>query len=187
MTGKSRRAVLVALGAAGLGAGVVYSALNMDSSSEGEKASAMRTETTTPTRTETPTATATTTPKPSTWRLNLLGHSLLSSSVGGFAEGSIRADGRYAAVGTRFSGTGSYLVDLRDLRAPEAVHHLPADGGAGICMGVKVGPQKGLYCRTTHPAGENGIEIVDYGFAEGTPHSPVIIGVLDTGPTHHAF
>src|SRR5699024_521361 len=95
------------------------------------------------------------TPTPSTWRLGAAGQSQLSSSVGGFAEGSIRPDGRYAAVGTRFSGTGSYLVDLTDPSAPELVHHFPADDGVR-CLDVKFGPKKGLYCRSNHPAGDSG-------------------------------
>ncbi len=195
MPGISRRAVLKALGVAGLGSGAAYGALTMGSSSERdvEEANATQTETvseitTMRTETQRPTATATETPtpEPSTWRLALLGHSLLSSSVGGFAEGSVRTDGRYAAVGTRFASTGSYLVDLRDLRALEAVHHLPADDGA-TCLDVKFGPREGLYCRTNRPAGATGIEIVDYGFEVGTPRSPTVIGVLDTGPTHNLF
>ncbi|HET7322979.1 MAG TPA: hypothetical protein VFJ06_01470 [Halococcus sp.] len=186
--GTSRRAALKALGVAVLGSGVAYGALSMDSSSDAdtetgnETTAATTTATVTPTRTATQTATQT--PEPSTWRLTPLAHSTLSSSVGGFSEGVIRADGRYAAVGTRFSGTGSYLVDVRDPHAPELVHHLPADDGV-TCLDVKFGPQKGLYCRSNHPAGGTGVEIVDYGFAAGTPRSPRVIGALNAGGTHN--
>ena len=186
MPGTTRRAVLKALGVVGVGSGVAYGALRMEDGGETASetngtptatASATRT-----TRAETPTAT----PTPSTWRLENLSQSQLSSSVGGFSEGVIRSDGRYAAIGTRFSGNGSYLVDLRDPSAPELVHHFPADDGV-TCLDVKFGPKKGLYCRSNHPAGDSGVQIVDYGFAEGTPESPRIIGELNSGGTHNLF
>jgi hypothetical protein len=189
MGGTSRRAVLKALGVVGVGSGLAYGGFTLTSSSTGtaEKTNEPLTTTTTPTRTETPTKTETPTPEPATWRLEPLAHSTFSSSVGGFAEGSIRADGRYAAVGTRFAGTGSYLVDLRDPHSPKLVHHLPAGDGAVTCLDVKFGPRTGLYCRTNRPTGGTGVEIVDYGFAEGTPRSPTVIGTLDTGSTHNHF
>jgi hypothetical protein len=178
----TRRAVLKSLGMAGVGSGLVYGAFRASSSpteQEGANETPTATATTTARRTETRTAT----PEPWTWRLESVGHSMLSSSVGGFAEGTLRADGRYAAVGTRFAGTGSYLVDLRNPRAPKTVHHLPADGAT--CLDVKFGPRDGLYCRSNHPAGATGVEIVDYGFANGTPQSPTVIGALNAAGTHN--
>ena len=182
----SRRAALKALGVIGVGSGVAYGALRMDGSTGGTGGTnGTRTTTASPAR-ETRTAPATATPTPSTWQLETLGRSQLSSSVGGFSEGIIRPDGRYAAVGTRFSGNGSYLVDLRDPSTPELVHHLRADDGVR-CLDVKFGPKKGLYCRSNHPAGDSGVQIVDYGFAEGTPESPQVIGELNSKGTHNLF
>jgi hypothetical protein len=183
MAGTTRRAVLKALGVIGVGSGVAYGALGMGSSPDGNASAAVDTRTNTATTDRT---TPTATPTPSTWRLEMMGLSQLSSSVGGFAEGSIRTDGRYAAVGTRFSGTGSYLVDLKDPSAPEPVHHLSAGDGV-TCLDVKFGPEKGLYCRSNHPAGDSGVQIVDYGFAEGTPESPQVIGELNASGTHNLF
>ncbi|UOO94589.1 hypothetical protein MUK72_11505 [Halococcus dombrowskii] len=183
MAGTTRRAVLKALGVVGIGSGAAYGALQMEPSESAVNGSNETQATTTAERTRT---NAAATPTPSTWRLGEAGQSQLSSSVGGFAEGSVRPDGRYAAVGTRFSGTGSYLVDLKDPSAPELVHHFPADDGVR-CLDVKFGPEKGLYCRSNHPAGDSGVQIVDYGFAEGTPESPQIIGELNASGTHNLF
>jgi hypothetical protein len=186
MPGMSRRAVLKTLGMVGVGSGVAYGALGTNAP-EGTTSDANETSTVTTTvNRTTPTASPTATPTPSTWRLEQLRQSQLSSSVGGFAEGSIRPDGRYGAIGTRFSGIGSYLVDLRDPSAPALVHHLPAGDGV-TCLDVKFGPRKGLYCRSNHPAGDSGVQIVDYGFAEGTPQSPRVIGALNSGGTHNLF
>lgn len=149
-----------------------------------ETRSAIRTETESPTPTETKTPTET--PTPTTWRLESLNRTTLSSPAGGFAEGVIRADGKYAAIGTRFSNQGSYLLDMRDPASPEVVHHLSTDDGER-CLDVKFGPEKGLYCRTNHPAGSTGVEIVDYGFGKGTPRSPTVLGALDTGSTHNFY
>jgi hypothetical protein len=182
----SRRTVVKALGVIGVSSGIAYNIIRTNSSSTEDTEETNETQTTTTAATrETPrTKPQTATPEPTTWQLESLGHSLLSSVVGGFAEGSVRVDGHYAAVGTRFASTGSYLVDLRDLQSLETIHHLPADDGA-TCLDVKFGPRKGLYCRTNRPADATGVEIVDYGFATGTPRSPAVIGALDTGPTHN--
>jgi len=202
MSGPSRRAVLKALGVVGVGSGLVYGTYSVSPSSDTDASEATETRTATATaaatttasptatatepttRTTTRTATETPTPTPSTWRLEPAGRSSLASIGVGFAEGTVRADGRYAAVGTWFAGTGSYLVDLNDPSAPEPVHHLPAGDGV-TSLDVTFGPFDGLYCRTTHPAGGTGVEIVDYGFAEGAPASPTVIGTLDAGTTHN--
>jgi hypothetical protein len=186
MQGMSRRAVLKTFGVVGVGSGVAYGALRMDGTNETTSGGNETPTATGTTDRPTPTASPTATPTPSTWRLEQLSQSQLSSSVGGFAEGSIRPDGRYAAIGTRFSGIGSYLVDLRDPSAPAVVHQFPADDGV-TCLDVKFGPKRGLYCRSNHPAGDSGVQIVDYGFAEGTPESPQIIGELNSGGTHNLF
>ena len=194
MPGTSRRAVLKAVGVGGLVSGLAYGALSMNPppADDERDANATRTRPTatasasTASERETATRRATETPTPSTWQLEPLDHSLLSSSVGGFAEGVIHPDGRYGAVGTRFSGTGSYLLDLRDPGSPTVVHHLPADDGVR-CLDVKFGPKEGLYCRSNHPAGDSGVQIVDYGFAEGTPKSPQVIGELNASGTHNLF
>lgn len=188
----TRRSALVALGSTGVGSGALYRVFGGGSSGGPDEVDATPTGTTARTgpkpnaSNETPTRTVTSTPAPSTWRLEPLGHSLLSSSAGGYAEGVVRDDGRYAAIGTRFASSGSFLVDLRDSRSPRRVHHLPA-GDAVYSVDVTFDPRDGLYYRTTQPAGATGVEVVDYGFGKGTPASPTVIGELDAGSTHNLF
>ena len=197
MPRRSRRNVIKAIGIAGGGAGLTYGvwrgispsddARDSQTFSKPTKTVDEYTERTTGTEATTETtATPTTTPQPTTWRLRPLAQSTLTSSVGGFSEGAIRADGQYAVVGTRFAGQGSYLVDLRDLRQPKTVHHLPTTDGE-TCLDTKFGPADGLYCRTNHPATTSDVEIVDYGFADGTPRSPSVIGRFNAGGSHNLF
>src|SRR5699024_5870696 len=126
MPESTRRSVLKALGVVGAGSVLVYGGMRAEwapsasnGTTGGERRSAIRTGTEPSTSAETETPTETPTPAPSTWRLESLGRTTLSSPAGGFAEGVIRADGKYAAVGTRFSNQGSYLLDMRDPSAPE--------------------------------------------------------------------
>lgn len=191
MPGASRRTVLRAIGVAGLGSGVAYGLLsaNLDPESDADGATAMRNDggttnaKTEPMKTAAQTETATT-PEPASWRLESLGHSLLSSSMGGFAEGVVREDGRYAVVGTRFASSGSFLVDLSNPRSPRKIHHLPA-GDAVYSVDMAFDPRDGLYYRTIQPAGASGVELVDYGFVNGTPRSPNVLAELDAGSTHN--
>lgn len=122
--------------------------------------------------------------------LEPVGHSLLGNPDVEFAHGAVRTDGRYAAVGSwRGSDRGSFLVDLSDPASPERVHHLP-NGEAVKSMDVKFDRRDGLYYRTQEPLGRQnpeftGVEVVDYGFDEGTPDDPTVVGRLDAGPTHN--
>jgi hypothetical protein len=119
-----------------------------------------------------------------------VGHSLLGAPDVEFAHGAVRADGRYAVVGSwRGSDRGSFLVALSDPSAPERVHHLPNPDGVKS-MDVKFDARDGLYYRTQEPVGGQdppfaGVEVVDYGFDEGTPDEPAVVGRLDAGPTHN--
>lgn len=111
--------------------------------------------------------------------------SVQSPAGGGYSEVAVRADGRYAIVGTKWGTNGTYLVDLTDPLVPERVHHLPSSNGAPN-MDVKVDHRNGLYYRTIEYAdGPGNFEVVDYGFQDGTPKNPRIIGQIDEGKSHN--
>lgn len=130
-----------------------------------------------------------------TYSLKKLGHSLLSAP-GAYAEGSISPDGRYGVVGTG-DGNGTFLVDLKDLDSPTELHYLPSSDRSGFHnLDVKFDSRWGLYYRTQESAndkqnghsgdGEDGnIEVIDFGFGEGSPESPRVIGQLDVSSTHN--
>lgn len=124
------------------------------------------------------------------WSLEPLGHSLLGAPPVEFAEGAVRADGAYAAVGT-WNGDeyGSFLVDLSDPANPQRAHYLQAPDRV-MNLDVKFDPRDGLYYRCQEPIEDQetmGVEIVDYGYADGSPADPVSIGRADAGPTHNVF
>jgi hypothetical protein len=121
-------------------------------------------------------------------RIEKLGRSLLSDPDGEFAEEDVREDGRYGVVGSFFGEGGSFLVGLEDLEDPEEIHQLsssPAVRNADVAFD----PRDGLYYRSQEPNEEDaeiaGVEVIDYGYEEGTPEEPEIVAALDTGPTHN--
>jgi hypothetical protein len=121
-------------------------------------------------------------------RLEKLGHSLLSDPVGEYAEEDVREDGRYGVVGSFFGAGGSFLVDLDDPAEPEEVHQLSSSEEIRNAD-VAFDPRDGLYYRNQEPNEEgvevDGVEVIDYGYEEGTPEEPEIIGAFDTGETHN--
>lgn len=131
------------------------------------------------------TAGTTTQPQPT---LEKVGHSLLSDPPGGFAEAAVRDDGRYAVVGSFFGEGGSFLVDLAIPFAPEEVHRLPSSAGVRNAD-VTFDTRDGLYYRTQEPNAEGveiaGVEIVDYGFEDGSVDDPTVVAELEAGATHN--
>ncbi|MFB6070521.1 MAG: LVIVD repeat-containing protein [Halanaeroarchaeum sp.] len=117
-----------------------------------------------------------------------MGHSLLSNPAGGYAEGDVRDDGRYALLGSFLGEGGSFLVDVRNPRNPTEVHRLPSDPDVRNAD-VKFDTRDGLYYRSQEPntsdATFTGAEIVDYGFADGTPEDPAVLASIESGPTHN--
>ena len=116
--------------------------------------------------------------------LRKLGQTMLSAPGGGYAEGSVRDDGQYAVVGTKFGASGSYLVNLADPNNPTEVHYLAASSDAPA-PDVKFDSREGLYYRTIQ--GGASFEIVDYGYADGTPDTPTVISTVGGGSTHNLF
>lgn len=126
--------------------------------------------------------------KPKKGRLKKLGHSLLSDPPGGYAEGVIRDDGQYGLLGSFLGEGGSFLVDLSDPTDPTEAHRVPSAGRVRN-PDVKFGRRDGLYYRTQEgqvPDGD-GVEIIDYGYGDGTPTDPTILGALDAEDTHNVF
>ena len=119
-----------------------------------------------------------------------LGQALLSSNstpAGGYSETAVREDGRYAVVGTKWGADGTYLVDLSDPTVPRQVHHLPGSNGAPN-LDAKFDYRNGLYYRAIERREWAGnFEVVDYGYANGAPRDPEIIGTVggDGVKTHN--
>ncbi|WP_435348476.1 LVIVD repeat-containing protein [Haloarchaeobius sp. HRN-SO-5] len=128
--------------------------------------------------------------RPANGRIEKLGHSLLSDPPGGYTEGDVRDDGQYALTGSFFGTGGSFLVDISNPTDPTEVHRVPSSETVRNAD-VKFGPRDGLYYRSQEPntgdAEFDGVEIIDYGYADGTPEDPTIVGTLDSGSTHNVF
>lgn len=128
--------------------------------------------------------------QPDKGSLRKLGHSLLSDPDGGYAEEDVRADGRYAVLGSFFGEGGSFLVDVSDPTEPTEVHRVPSDPAVRNAD-VAFDPRDGLYYRSQEPntgdADLAGVEVVDYGFEQGTPEDPEIVASLDAGGTHNVY
>ena len=127
--------------------------------------------------------------KPKKGRLKKLGHSLLSDPPGGYAEGAIRSDGQYGVLGSFLGEGGSFLVDLSNPKDPTEVHRVSSPASTRNAD-VHFDHRDGLYYRTQEPnieGGEGGIEVIDYGWGDGSPEDPEIIAKLDADPTHNVF
>lgn len=117
--------------------------------------------------------------------LELLGHAFLENPPGAYTHGAVRDDGRYGLLGSYYGEGGSFLVDLEDLENPTQAHRLPS-AMTNRQNDVKFDSRDGLYYRTQEPNvddGEQGFEIIDYGFEEGTVEDPEIISRLETPRT----
>jgi hypothetical protein len=116
-----------------------------------------------------------------------MGHSLLSNPPGGYSESDVSSDGQYALLGSFLGEGGSFLADISNPTGPTEVHRLPSSSEVRNAD-VKFGRRDGLYYRSQEGSGEfPGVEIVDYGYSEGTPEDPTIIGSLDSESTHNLF
>lgn len=123
-------------------------------------------------------------------RIRKLGHSLLEDPPGGYTEGDVRDDGQYALTGSFYGTGGSFLVDISNPTDPAQVHRVPSSENVRNAD-VKFGRRDGLYYRTQEPntddAEFDGVEIIDYGYMDGTPEEPTLLGTLDAGSTHNLF
>ncbi|SIR87602.1 LVIVD repeat-containing protein [Haladaptatus litoreus] len=121
---------------------------------------------------------------PKKGRIRKMGHSLLSDPGGGYAEEDIRADGQYALVGHFSSPGGSFLVDISNPTNPTEVHEFPTTDDV-THADVEFDRRNGLYYRGRENGEENGVDVIDYGYGEGTPENPVQIDRIPAGSTHN--
>lgn len=100
---------------------------------------------------------------------------------------AVREDGMYAVVSSFPRGGNNYastLYDLSDLENPKEVHRLPPanlDTRSNSCTFDAV--HQGIYYRSQEQDTENGemgVEVIDYGYADGTPQEPEIIAQVTT-------
>lgn len=120
--------------------------------------------------------------------LSLLGHDFLENPPGAYTYGAVREDGRYAVMGAYFGEGGSFLVDLEDLENPEQAHRVPS-ANTNRQNDVQFDPRDGLYYRAQEANiedgedGEDGFQVIDYGYDQGTVESPEIVAEVETPRT----
>ncbi|WP_458207954.1 LVIVD repeat-containing protein [Haladaptatus sp. NG-SE-30] len=107
-----------------------------------------------------------------------------SSPTGGYSEVAVRADGRYAVVGTKWGIDGTYLVDISDPDTLKQVHYLDSSNDAPN-LDVKFDHRNGLYYRAIEETWPGNFEIIDYGYATGTPTSPTVMSTVAEGKSHN--
>ena len=104
-----------------------------------------------------------------------------------YTFGHVSDDGEWGVVGSfpeRDTLVASTLVDLTAVEEPSAVHQLDSAGASTRTNDVKFDAHRdGLYYRSQEPQsrdhGERGIEVVDFGYREGTPEQPVVLAQLE--------
>lgn len=112
-----------------------------------------------------------------------------------YTYGQVREDGMYGAISS-FASQGndftSSLFDLSDLENPEEVHRIEPPNDETRSNDIKFdGTRDGIYYRSMEAddfdeddqVGEMGIEVIDYGYADGTAEDPEIIATLNTPNT----
>jgi hypothetical protein len=122
--------------------------------------------------------------------IRLMGHSLLSDPAGGYAEEDIRSDGQYALMGSFTGPGGSFLVDISNPTDPTEVHEFPTPSEGVRHADVEFDRRDGLYYRTREGGGgdgepPNGVDVIDYGWGDGTPENPVKATRIPAGSTHN--
>lgn len=122
-------------------------------------------------------------------RLDLLGHELTPNSPM-YTFGHVSEDGRWG-VASSWPRTGidvaSTLYDLEDLDDPQEIHRV---GSAPETRSNHIrfdGTRDGLYYRTQEvddpDVGQMGIEVIDFGWGDGTPEEPEIVARVETPNT----
>ena len=127
---------------------------------------------------------------PTKGRIRKLGHSLLSDPSGGYAEEDVRADGQYALLGSFTGSGGSFLVDISNPTNPTEIHEFRTSADEIRHADVEFDRRDGLYYRSCEGGGEaslppNGIDVIDYGWEEGSLENPVKASRIPAGPTHN--
>ncbi|MDG5818190.1 regulatory P domain-containing protein [Natronococcus sp. A-GB7] len=122
-------------------------------------------------------------------RLEFLGHELTEDSPM-YTFGDVSEDGRWGVVSSwprTGIETASTLYDLDDLADPTEVHRVESAEGTRSNHVRFDGTRDGLYYRSQEidddDVGEKGIEVVDFGWEEGTPDDPVVLAQVETPNT----
>ncbi|WP_306059849.1 LVIVD repeat-containing protein [Natronococcus wangiae] len=113
-----------------------------------------------------------------------------------YSFGHVSEDGAWGAASSwpAESQVASTLYDLSDLENPERVHELDAPNEETRSNDVKFDPlREGIYIRGLEandegsffdpepdPDGKFGIEVVDFGWENGSPEEPAVIAYLET-------
>ncbi|WP_254861549.1 regulatory P domain-containing protein [Halovivax gelatinilyticus] len=118
-------------------------------------------------------------------RIDPLGHATGSSDAF-YTYGAISPDGEWGVLGgfpTDRSDIASTLVDLDDLEEPAIAHGLETADPATRTNAVEFDAHEdGLYYRSQEGSIE-GIEVVDFGWRDGSPEEPEIVASLETPNT----
>ena len=107
-----------------------------------------------------------------------------------YTFGHLSPHGEWGVVGS-YPGesdlTASTLIDLGNLERPRPTHALDASDPETRTNDVKFDAHRdGLYYRTQEPAapdGTRGVEVIDFGFRDGSPSDPVVAGRFDPPDT----
>lgn len=115
-------------------------------------------------------------------RIDPLGHAVADASPF-YTAAALGPDARWGLLGSFPTGTSavaSTLVDLETVAEPAIAHELEATVAGARTNAVTFDALRdGLYYRSQE--GErHGIEVVDFGWAEGTPESPAVVASLET-------
>lgn len=118
-------------------------------------------------------------------RVDLLGHELPEDSPA-YTFGDVNEDGTWGVISSFAafgSATTSTLYDLSDLENPEEVHQLETEIDADSNHVRFDGTRDGLYYRALEQGETDGVEVVDFGWGDGTPADPEIIATVETPNT----
>lgn len=122
-------------------------------------------------------------------RLDLLGHELPEGDNPRYTFGTTSPDGMWGGVSSFPRGGndyGSTLYDLADLENPKEAHRLESPAGTRSNHIRFDGIRDGLYYRSLeadNDEGLMGIQVVDFGWEEGSPDDPKILATVETPNT----
>ncbi|AGB39438.1 LVIVD repeat-containing protein [Natronococcus occultus] len=132
-------------------------------------------------------------------RIDPIGH-VLPEDAPAYTFGHVSPDGEWGVMGSfprSDSDVASTLIDLSELENPSVAHELPTANELTRTNDVKFDPlREGIYVRSQEaedegeltdpepdPQGEEGFEVVDFGWEEGTPEDPAVIASVETPNT----
>lgn len=118
-------------------------------------------------------------------RLDPLGHELTENSPI-YTFGDVNDDGTWGVISSWVgfgSSTTSTLYDLSDLEDPQEVHRVETQKGADSNHIRFDGTRDGLYYRALERGDVDGVEVIDFGWGDGTPEEPKVIAEVETPNT----